>query len=296
MSHKPLTVDAVLAASRATDARLQALAPVFARLAESLNEAAKSLAPKPVKFSFDGIEASRGKGAAPITLDPMLSCNVRAERWEADLAIGFDRSLLFAVTEAMFGGSGEEQPYSEERPLSNIEKQIAKTILDMVIRAMETAFQGIAETSFVKPDQEKAGSASGQASPPPSDIFIRMLAHLWGYSGELLIGLPKAAVLMLQDKLKVPSVSAQAPRQTKWSGHIQHQISDANVSLTAVLSEFDMPLDDIARLRKGQVIKVATKLGEPVMLVSDGETIFSCALGQSQGRYVLSVNGPPSGH
>lgn len=294
MPPKPLTVEAVLAASRAADAKLQALTPVFARLADSFGEAVKTLTPKPIKFTFDGFDVNRGKGSTALPMDATLSCRVRAETWNAALTIGFDRGFLFAMTEAMFGGSGEEQPYGEERPLSNIEKRIAKEMQGAAIRAMAASFQSVAETRFSILDETEPSAAPGQGNMPPPEIFARFLAHLWGYSGEILVGFPKSAMLMLQDKLCAPSPADAAPSRPVWNGQIRRQIADADVSLTAVLAEFDLPLDDLAQLKKGQAIKLATRLGQPVMLTSDGETLFNCALGQSQGRYVLSIDGPPS--
>jgi flagellar motor switch protein FliM len=294
MSPKPLTIEAVLAASRATDGKLQALSPVFARLSDSLSDVAKALCSKPLRFSFESFETSQAKGAALIA-DSVLSCRIRAENWNAVLALNFDRAILFAMTEAMFGGNGEEQSYSEERPLSSIEKQLAKEMQSAVIRALRTSFQSVAETSFAILDEAATRAAPGSEKPPPSDFYVRFLAHLWGYSGEMQLGLPRAAVLMLLDKLRVPSGQAVSPRPSKWNGQIRQQISDADVSLTAVLSEIEMSLDALARLKRGQVIKLAARLGQPVHLVSDGEPIFDCGLGQSQGRYVLSIEGPRNG-
>jgi flagellar motor switch protein FliM len=292
MQHKPLTIEAVLAASRAAESKLQALSPIFARLADSLGEAAKTLTAKPIKFSFEGFDANRGKGPAASAADPALTCRVRAEAWDAALTVGFDRGLLSAMTEAMLGGSGEEPPYAEERPFSNIERRIAAEIHGAVIRAMTASFQAIAETRFSIVNGMPSHAAPNHAAELPPTMFVRFLAQLWSYSGELLIGLPKAAVLMLQDKLRTPLASGAAPSPPTWNGYIRRRISDADVSLTAVLAQIDMPLDRLANLQRGQVVKLAARLGDPVTLESDGEAIFSCALGQSQGRYVLSIDAP----
>jgi flagellar motor switch protein FliM len=292
MPPKPLTIAAVLAASQAKDAELQALTPLFSRLADSLSQTAKSLTPKPVKFAFDGFDMSRAKASAKLPADPVLSCQVRASAWNSALTLAFDRSLVFAFTEAMFGGSGDEAPAAEERPHSHIEKRIAKEIHSAVIRAMRTSFQAVAETELSVADATQSNASLNQEAMPPPELYVRFLAHLWGHSGELLLGLPKSVVLMLQDKVRAPSAPAEAPRPSAWNGSIRHQISDADVTLAAVLSEADLPLDSLAHLKAGQVIKLPAKLGEPVMLVSDGEPVFTCALGQSQGRYVLSIEGP----
>jgi flagellar motor switch protein FliM len=292
MPPKPLTVAAVLAASRAKDAELLALAPLFARLADSLGQTAKSLTPKPIKFTFDGFDAGRAKASAKLPADPILSCRVCASAWSSIVTLTFDRSLLFAVTDAVFGGSGEEPPYSEERPHSNIEKQVAKEIHSVVIRAMTASFQAVAETEFSVLDDSEGNTSLSQAPAPAPELFVRFLAHLWGYSGELILGLPKSVVMMLQDKLRAPAAPAEAPHPSAWNGSIRRHISDADVALTAVLSEVDLSLDSLSHLQSGQIIKLPAKLGGPVTLVSDGEPVFTCALGQSQGRYVLSIDGP----
>ena len=70
---------------------------------------------------------------------------------------------------------------------------------------------------------------------------------------------------------------------------MQSEVSRTAVSLKAVLEERTVDLGDVAAFEVGQVIELQATPRSLVRLECNGQALFRCHLGQSQGAYMLRV-------
>ena len=50
--------------------------------------------------------------------------------WQSRVVFTIDRAFVYAITELVFGGDGSEPPFEEKRRFSQIEKNVAKAVLE----------------------------------------------------------------------------------------------------------------------------------------------------------------------
>jgi flagellar motor switch protein FliM len=241
-------------------------------------------------FSYDSYVRSAAQIAKDFednsTLTEFLICADRQYR----LRVTADRSVIFGVCDAVFGGVGNEEAYAEPRPFSKIEQSFMKIFFAAVGRALPSAFAGMDVAQFIV---EPLQDPNDEPLYPPFSPFVavRILCNIHGYSGEVTIEMPQelAALFKSVDSEKD---TARAPSVSEWAPQMSERVEGIEVELTAVLAEFLMNLDGITSLQKGQVIKLQNTVASPLALHSQGVNLFTAKLGQTASRFCLSIEEP----
>lgn len=68
------------------------------------------------------------------------------------------------------------------------------------------------------------------------------------------------------------------------------EIGMADVELTAAMDGPAITLGEIAAFRVGDVMRLPATVDSLLSLESEGETMFRCRLGQSQGRFTVQID------
>lgn len=199
--------------------------------------------------------------------------------------VRMEKVVAFGLCELVFGGSGSERPYAEERPLSHIEQDIASHFISLVGEHLPNALEDPLPEALAIYRQPADGLSDPPAFLPVVTITLNIA--VMGYSGEIEIDLAEAAAGCLRPT-GVGSGDAP-PAQSSWTSQIAARVESSEVELLAVLTSFQMTLQDLSALQPGQTVRLATTLSRPVSLESDGVAIHKARLGQQARRFCLSV-------
>ena len=74
-----------------------------------------------------------------------------------------------------------------------------------------------------------------------------------------------------------------------WTRKLEAKVKQADILLRISLKEAGHTLADVANFRPGQTLTLAATPRTPVMIEADGAEIFSCQLGQADGRYTVRI-------
>lgn len=257
----------------------------FARFAKLLARAFAPLCATAPSFSVErigGIDADEDAGSEAETISALLLNS--DPRYMARVTI--DKPLAFALCELLLGGVGNEVPYAGERPLSHIEKDFGKLFIGMVAENLPHAFTAdpVAPFELHKPKAD----AVEEAPPFKPAARVSMIATIMGYSGDISIEL--SADLVSLGKLGPAGAEAAGGTQASgWTPQIASRIEDSELEVKAVLTSFQMTLEDIGRLLPGQLVRLPVSFSKPVTLESDGVVLQRARLGQQARRFCLSV-------
>lgn len=272
--------------------RLPMLRVAFERAATACTEELAAAAEQPLQLTLRGIESGVA-GDLLSAHDGHSAVGVlHAAKWNARLVLSADRGAVFSIVEAMLGGDGTQPPCAEERTLSRIEVRVAAALFDRIAKALETAFAGIADTTFAveaisnEIDYDVIGRKNN------SIVVARVALEAAGGGGEILIAVTRAALNPLRQALgRMPAKEAPAA-DARWSQQMESEITRTHVIVTAVLDERMGTLGEVADLQVGQVVEINATAHGRVRLECNGERLMWCHLGKSQGKYTLRVDQP----
>lgn len=289
-SAKPLSLEAIRSKADAPTNNLVMLPKAFGRFAVELSKNTSGIAATAPNFTFEGFcrtETQPTQEADESScLTELLICGDIGQ----SVRMSVDRAVIFGLCDAVFGGVGNEPAYSEARPFSKTERAIVLLFFKVLGRSLPSAFSNIALTEFtVAPPQDPN---EDPVNPPFKPfVSVKILCNIFDYSGELIIELPEELALFFRpadDKRRGP----KTPKVSEWGTQISGCVEGIEMELVAVLAEFQMNLDRITDLYAGQVIALENSITSPLTVCSEGIGLFTARLGQTSGKFCLSIETP----
>jgi flagellar motor switch protein FliM len=221
---------------------------------------------------------------------------------EARLLVALDERIDDLIVSSIFGeavgAGGPDKPESEaERPRSAIENALLEAFARALGEAFEGAFAPIARVAvrFERLATIKDPLALGRRDSEAA--AARFALRTSGGVCEGLLLLPQAFLLPFRAELANDPAGEAPPADRSWSRLMEAGVQQTRLPLTAVLEEVSMSLGDVANFKVGGLLPLQCNDFTAIRLECSGRGMFSCKLGQADGRYRLEVESPiPQGH
>ena len=236
---------------------------------------------------FEAIEACSGLTAA---------IYASAEP-EARLMIALDERIDELIVSSIFGEAvgpdrSDKPGREEQRPRTAIEASLVEAFARALGEALQAAFAPIAritlafERLIAIKDPYALGRRDGEAAA------ARFTLGVSGGVCESLLLLPQAFLLPFRAEL-ANNPEADAPAaDRRWSRLMEAGVQQTRLPVAAVLEEVPMSLGDVADFRVGGLLPLQCNDFNAIRLECAGRGMFTCKLGQADGRYRLEVEGP----
>jgi len=270
--------------------RLPMLPVALERIALACTEELRAFSAVRAELRYLGLDSGRAADLLDSDSDAHLTGMLHAAAWDAHLLVSFDRDLVYSYVDLVLGGDGS-QPYAEQRPLSRIEIQIARTLLARVARVLSRAFAPYAPSGFAadgelgRPDPDRVGGRDAAVA------VARYRLEAGKCKGELRIAIPDAVLTALKPAFARQPLGDGGTADPAWTQQIHTEINRTRLTMRAVLEERQRPLAEIASLRAGQVLPLQATARSGIRLDCNGEPLVWCEMGQSNGKYTVRVHG-----
>ena len=277
----------LLDGARVSIERMPMLHVIFERTASQCSDSLRQLFPSPALFSVESIATERVGDVIDGHDGNTVAGIVSVQAWESRLLIGLDNDFIFALADALLGGDGSEQPYSEHRPLSNIELRVAELAFDLVGKALQNGFATVCETTFRLDRIETRLDFVVIAPRTAFGVRAKIKVKIMGRDISIFILIPQAALNSVRQGLERDPSAEMSIRDPRWSKQINEEIGRTEVTVRGVIEERQLTLGDIASLSAGEVLTLQANAKTKVRLECNAEPLFFCDLGQADGFYTL---------
>jgi flagellar motor switch protein FliM len=215
---------------------------------------------------------------------------------EARLMIALDQRIDNLIVSSIFGETGGADSYDNtgseaQKPRTAIEAALLEAFARALGEALEAAFASVAAVTLsferlaVIKDPYALGRRDGEAAAARFTL---------GMSGVVLDGLlllPQAFLLPFRAEF-ASDPEAEAPAaDRRWSHLMVAGVQQTRLQVTAVLEEVPMSLGDVANFQVGGLLPLQCNDFTAIRLECSGRGMFTCKLGQLDGRYRLEVEG-----
>lgn len=229
----------------------------------------------------EALLARLGRGALPAILqDPDWGCNFAAI---------FQGDCIFTLVEAMLGADGGDAAFAEERPFSTIERALAKCFLDAFILGVNRGVSPMQplDVAFEKYDTRLDFVTLGGRGEEA--VAIRYRLEAVGRGGDMHLIVPQRALARIGAQLAESPASAPRRPDPQWARDFEERVTGAEIAVSAFAEIGGYRLGDVAGFRQGQLLTLPAHALHDVTLTAEGRPLFTCELGQSEGRYSLRV-------
>jgi len=184
---------------------------------------------------------------------------------EGNCVIELSPPLVFPIVDRVLGGKG--LPLSEPRELTEIENRIVHRIVLMILESLRRSWEQLIEFHL---------SVETQESDP---LLVQIVA-----GSEMN---PVFDQITQQTRF-IRRLSPRVAAQTR--AHIVRTVKKALTPLDAVLGHARMNLDDVMRLRVGDVVQLDSSIEEPIGVEVDGLVRFKAHPGRRGEQSAVQIN------
>jgi flagellar motor switch protein FliM len=216
---------------------------------------------------------------------------------EAPLVIALNEDIDSLIVSSIFGeavraDSSDKSESEAEKQRTAIESALLEAFARALGEALEAAFAPVARVAlgFERLTAIRDPHALGRRDSEA--MAARFTLGMSGGVCEGLLLLPQAFLLPLRAELARDPEGEAPAADRRWSRLIEVGVQQTRLPVTAVLEEVPMSLGDVASFRVGGLLPLQCNDFTAIRLECSGRGMFTCKLGQADGRYRLEVESP----
>jgi flagellar motor switch protein FliM len=197
-------------------------------------------------------------------------------------------TLVFAVIDALFGGNGKYHTRIEGRDFSQTEQRIIARLVEVVIDAYSSSWQGIYPLQLEYQRSEMQPQFANIASPSEVVISSSFSLEIGETTGSIHFCLPYSTLEPIRDVLYSTVQGDNSEPDRRWVDLMKSQIQDADVELVAELAHAPATVEQLLSLKAGDFIEI--ELHKVIEAKVSGVPLFDCHYGISGGKYSVKVD------
>lgn len=201
--------------------------------------------------------------------------------------LAFDRELVFALVDCLFGGNGRVLAGADDREFTPTEQRILQRLQSIVIEAIQNAWRPV---YALEPELLRSETRARFASiAEPGDIVAATTfpVSFGAGGGNLHLCIPYASLEPIRDRLARPLRAEPAAPDKLWTRRLSAQVEYAEVELSANLARIPLRVSQLLGMKVGDVIGFDPP--EAVTAQVDGIPIFECRYGVLNRQYAIKV-------
>jgi flagellar motor switch protein FliM len=210
---------------------------------------------------------------------------------DARVAVLFESGVVGLLIAAMFGfeaANDEAGPGAPQAPTA-LEMRMIGEVGEALAEALRDAFAPVADFEIAVEICEtiEDDALLGPKDAPSLLAPLTIKAPAGAFGVTLMMPHPFLTALMAAFA-RGPAPGA-AKLDPVWSSRMERRVTEASLTLTAILDEFQMSLADLSSLKVGHVLPLSDGGQGRVRIESGERGVFICSLGERGGRYALEV-------
>lgn len=210
--------------------------------------------------------------------------------WSPNFVLACGNSFVITLMENLLGALPETIQEPIERPLSQIELDLAVMVFDKIANVLRS---GVNAPGGFEPLLEKAQNAEDRQKPDEDHVdeyavTVKLGITLGTVTSEFYLVIPQKA--LLKTVVTIPKSKSQAGKSKKeWQEQIAEQVRRSQVTLEARVRLDSLTLATVSRLVAGDVIPFHDKADVMVDVSANGKNLYRCEFGRAGDRYTVRV-------
>lgn len=235
--------------------RLPILEIIYDRFVITNSNSLRAYTSDTVDVNIKNIKSQRfGEYMSRVPLPCMLSI-FKALEWDNFGMIVIDSQMIYAFVEVLLGG--RKAPPSlrvEGRPFTSIENSIVKSLTEVVLSDLKSAFDVATPVNFQLDRIETNPKFAMIVLPEDVVISLHLKITMDARSGGIDIIFPYSTIEPVKKILSRPYVCEREGKDPNWMRHLENEINKAKVRVDVVLNSIVQNLRAIAELEVGKTI------------------------------------------
>lgn len=198
-----------------------------------------------------------------------------------------DPTMVFAVIDALFGGSGKYRSRIEGRDFSPTEQRVIERMVGMITAEYRKAWQGIYPLELEFQRSEMLPQFANIATPGEIVVVTSFTIEIGESTGAISFCIPYSTLEPIRDVLYSPLQGDSVEFDRRWVNLLKKQIQPAVVEIVAELAQAPATVEQLLSFKAGDFIELDLK--QVIQAKISGVPLFDCQYGTSNGKYSLKI-------
>ena len=275
--------------------RLPMLEIVFDRLVRYATTSLRNFTSDNVEVSLDSITSVRfGDYLNSIPLPAILTV-IKAEEWDNYGLLTVDSSLIYSMIDVLLGGRrGSGTVRVEGRPYTTIEMALTRRMIEIILDDAHRAFEPVTPVTFKVERVETNPRFAAISRPANAAILVELRIDMDGRGGKIEMLLPYATIEPIREQLLQMFMGEKFGRDPIWEGHLATEVFAADVEISAILHEVELPLSRVLGMKTGDTIMFERSPTDPVKLRCGEIELTEAIMGHIGNHVSVRVTQPLS--
>ena len=199
-----------------------------------------------------------------------------------------DPSLVFAIIDALFGGSGKFHTRIEGRDFSPTELRVILRLVEVITAEFKRAWVGIYPLELEYQRSEMQPQFANIATPSEIVVATAFTLEIGETTGSVHFCIPYSTLEPIRDVLYSTIQGDSAEPDRRWINLLKTQIQSAEVNLVAELARAPATVEQLLAFKPGDFIEL--DLNPKIEAKVDGVPVLECHYGTSNNRYALKID------
>ena len=199
-----------------------------------------------------------------------------------------DPSLVFAVIDALFGGTGKYHTRIEGRDFSPTELRVILRLVETITAEYKKAWTGIYPVELEYQRSEMQPQFASIATPSEIVVATNFTLEIGETTGSVHFCIPYSTLEPIRDTLfsNVQGDSTEPDR--RWVNLLKNQIQSAQVELVAELATAAATVEQLLSFKPGDFIEL--DLQKMIQAKVSGVPVFDAHYGTNNNRYAIKID------
>jgi flagellar motor switch protein FliM len=270
--------------------RLPMLEVVFDRFTRSLSTSIRTLTGENADVDILSLTSLRFSDYIDTVPMPSLIGIFKVQEWDNFGLLYSDGNLIYSFLEILFGGRKLGQPIRfDGRPFTMIEQGVFRQICEMILSELTLAFEPLSPSTFSFDRIETNPRFATISRPGDAVIVFDIRISMEDKVGKTSILIPYATLEPVREMLMQVFVGEKFGKDPAWQLNLEHEITNAQLNLEAVLGRKEATLLDIMKLNVGDTIIFDTKHEEPINIECEKINMMSGKVGCIDNKIAISI-------
>lgn len=203
----------------------------------------------------------------------------------------FDSTFSYILVEMMLGGSIGMEPLIPDRPLTTIEMNLVKSVMEGTCTDLRKAF---APLEALSASLIKVESDPRLVNIVPQDTEMMVVTFdvsIDAVAASMNVVIPYSSLEPLREKVKEGIFDIKAKPGNSWTHTLKRMVTTMEVEVAAQLGELSLPIKEILDLQTGDIIDLDYDPNTPMRVLVEKKHKFLALAGIRNGKKTVHITG-----
>ena len=201
--------------------------------------------------------------------------------------IVLEPKLVFTILDNYFGGEGRFQARIEGREFTATELRVINMVLTLCFRDLTEAWSPVMEVDFEFVNHEVNPQFANIVSPSEVVVISTFHVELDGGGGDIHVTFPYSMLEPIRELLDTGLQSDRSMDDGRWGKALREEIKVAEVELWSHLAESTLSLEQILKLKAGDIIPI--DMPKQVVTMVEDVPMFRASYGEHNEKAALKI-------